>query len=101
MNRAHVVAAERLKERDVASAREMKERDVAVSMQNARAQQTNVVNTFMEALLSENTRRRQQAIKAVLIALPRMVRISSTPSGKRRPDRRSPVRSGCTDRAAG
>ena len=71
MNRAHVVAAERLKERDVASAREMKERDVAVSIQNARAQQTNVVNTFMEALLSENTRRRQQAIKAVLIALPR------------------------------
>ena len=70
VSRAHIVAAEHLKERDVASARELKERDVAVSMQHTRAQQASVVNTFMEALVSENTRRRQQAIKAVLIALP-------------------------------
>lgn len=68
--KAQIVAAERLKERDVLSARELKERDIAVSMHHARAQQTNVVNTFMEALLSENTRHRQLAIKAVLIALP-------------------------------
>ena len=70
VGRAHIAAAEKLKERDVASARELKERDVAVSMQHSRAQQAGVVNTFMQALLSENTRHRQQAIKAVLIALP-------------------------------
>jgi hypothetical protein len=70
VGRAHIVAAERLKERDVASARELKERDVAVSIQHSRAQQATVVNTFMEALLSENTRHRQLAIRAVLIALP-------------------------------
>ena len=70
VGRAHIAAAEKLKERDVASARELKERDVAVSMQHSRAQQASVVNTFMQALLSENTRHRQQAIKAVLIALP-------------------------------
>jgi hypothetical protein len=68
--RAHVEAAQLGKERDVASARELKERDVAVSIQHSRAQQASVVNTFMEALLSENTRHRQLAIKAVLIALP-------------------------------
>jgi hypothetical protein len=68
--RAHIEAAQLLKERDVASARELKERDIAVSMQHSRAQQASVVNTFMEALVSENTRHRQQAIKAVLIALP-------------------------------
>ena len=68
--RAHVEAAERLAERDVASARALKERDVAVSVQHSRAQQASVVNTFMQALLSENTRHRQLAISAVLIALP-------------------------------
>ena len=68
--RAHVEAAQVLKERDVASARELKDRDVAISTQHSRAQQASVVNTFMEALLSENTRHRQLAIKAVLIALP-------------------------------
>jgi hypothetical protein len=70
VSRAHVEAAAHLKERDIASARELKERDVAVSIQHSRAQQATVVNTFMEALLSENTRHRQLAIKAVLIALP-------------------------------
>ncbi|PYP79951.1 MAG: hypothetical protein DMD35_06440 [Gemmatimonadetes bacterium] len=70
LSRAQVEAAERLRQRDVASARELKERDIAVSMQHSRAQQASVVNTFMQALLSENQRHRQLAIKAALIALP-------------------------------
>ena len=56
LSRAQVEAAERLRQRDVASARELKERDIAVSMQHSRAQQASVVNTFMQALLSENQR---------------------------------------------
>lgn len=70
MSRAHIATAERFKQRDMASAREFKQLDAAVSMQQSRAQQASAVNTFMQALLSENTRHRQLAIKAVLIALP-------------------------------
>jgi hypothetical protein len=65
MSRAHIAAAERYKQRDMASARVMKELDVVLSMQQA-----SVVNTFMEAMRGENTSQRQLAIRAVLIALP-------------------------------